>query len=125
MFKITFTHVFLIADKDKDMQGTGFEEDSIICPKELPVTMNGMNSLCGIVGTVKVKQTGNVYEGYFEIITKWSIEGMYPVVCGSVLERDGENIKKCQIDYISLFVNGNAEPRIKPITKEQLTCSIL
>ena len=119
LFKMTFTSVFFIIQKYADLQGDVFEKDSVICPKILPVTMSFDDN--NVIGTVKVRQNGNEYEGDFEIVSHHSIEGLNPAIQGKIIERDGNNIKKCEITNVILCVSGNSDERIKRITKEQIT----
>jgi hypothetical protein len=119
--QLKFCAPFFIADGRLDQQADKFEENSVECPDELPLTFEFGKDICGIV---KVKQEGNKYYGEFTVLPneyygKKMLPYLTPAISGKIKDSTRENgvttIRKCFIDAVTLTIGNNCDHRIKKL----------
>jgi hypothetical protein len=116
-----FKTVFLIADDRPDESLDSYAFNSVICPKELPVTLDFHDH--NIIGAVSVKENDKEFEGEFTIpetqyIQKGLMPYLVPAISGYIIDSemkaDGKRIiTRCKVNAVSLVIGRNCDDRIK------------
>ena len=117
-----FTGKLLNLDGNPDVAGDCFPSDCKINIKNpVVVTHEFVLSPKTFLGFGKIKRTKKslIYE--IEINTKQLPKDFYklltPAVGGSIVNRNGKEIRECIIHQIGLSVAKNSDPRIKPLKR--------
>ena len=120
-----FTCVVLNMDGQPDAAGDVFDASSQIeIAKDVKVTNDFQNRGFdeAFLGTAKLTVEEKCIKAEIDIkvdnIPEEVLKGLTPAIGGSVLERDGNTVKKCKINQIGLSISGNADPRIKKLGEQ-------
>lgn len=119
-----FTGVIVNLDGQPDSFGDIIGPDcDIEISRDMKVTHefnNGPDSFLGIANLIRESDVVK-YEIDIRVekLPEDVLKLLVPCVGGSIVERDGRKITKCKFYSIGLSIEGNADPRIKPLGEQK------
>lgn len=119
-----FTGVLVNLDGQPDSFGDIIDSScEIDIAKDIKVTHefnNGPESFLGVANLIRESDVVK-YEIDIKVdkIPDGLLKLLVPCVGGSIKQRDGKKITKCTFNSIGLSIEGNADPRIKPLGEQK------
>ena len=117
---IKLTGVVLRFDVEDEV-GDIFSKDGTNFKNPVYVTKEFSKDLTDVIGSAELTADGgdliaevNIFDN--SELTPEILKLLNPAVFGRILDRDGKNIKNCEILGIGLCVNENIDERIKPLS---------
>lgn len=115
-----FTGVIVNLDSQPDVFGDIIGPDcDIEISQDMNVTYEFNNGPDSFLGVANLTREASVVKYEIDIrvekLPEEILKKLVPCIGGSIVQRDGRKITKCKFNNIGLSIEGNADPRIKPL----------